>query len=192
MAGMAAGDDLRGSAAGLGGRGRCRPHAERSFSTPFQSSATAPPSWIPISGPASSAYRHSVRARRVSAEPDVGCEVGPGDVRVNAARSRQRPSAPRVAKRKAPPPCQLDVLGDPTLLALDDLDHARRGMAAGMVPHLDPDPAAAHLVRHGRRGAGAEEGVENEVAGVGGDVQDALHKAFRLRSCQTDLQTLAK
>ena len=53
-------------------------------------------------------------------------------------------------------------------------------MADGVRAHFDADVAAAHLVRYRSGGAGAEEGVENEVAGVGGDVEDALQKAFGL------------
>jgi hypothetical protein len=36
---------------------------------------------------------------------------------------------------------------------------------------LHHDPAAAHLVGDGAGGAGAGEGVEDEVIGVGGDSQ---------------------
>jgi hypothetical protein len=49
-----------------------------------------------------------------------------------------------------------------------------------MIPHLDPDIAPPHLLRHGSRGAGAEETVEHEVARVGGDVQDAFKKTLGL------------
>tara|TARA_R110002049_G_scaffold120546_4_gene275065 strand:- start:4496 stop:4789 length:294 start_codon:yes stop_codon:yes gene_type:complete len=47
-----------------------------------------------------------------------------------------------------------------------------------MVAHLDPDPATAHLVRDGCGGPGTEEAVEDEVAGVRGNVEDALNEAF--------------
>jgi hypothetical protein len=55
-------------------------------------------------------------------------------------------------------------------------------MADGVRAHFDADVAAAHLVGHRRGGAGAEEGVENEVARVGGDVEGALKEAFGLGS----------
>ena len=51
-------------------------------------------------------------------------------------------------------------------------------MRHGVLAHLNADVAAAHFVRHCRSGAGAEKGVEDEVAGVGGDMEDTLNKAF--------------
>ena len=51
-------------------------------------------------------------------------------------------------------------------------------MGDGVIAHFNADVAAAHFVRYGGGGAGAEEGVEDEVAGVGGDVEDALDEAF--------------
>ena len=47
----------------------------------------------------------------------------------------------------------------------------RRAVGDGVVAHFDADLAPPHLVRDRRRGAGAEKGVEHEVAGVGGDSQ---------------------
>ena len=52
-------------------------------------------------------------------------------------------------------------------------------MGDGVIAHFNADVAAAHLVRDGCGGAGAEEGVEDEVAGVGGDVEDLLKQLFR-------------
>ena len=43
-----------------------------------------------------------------------------------------------------------------------------------MVAHLDTDPAPTHLVGDSGRGAAAEETVEDEVARVGGDVNNSL------------------
>ncbi|KZY30215.1 hypothetical protein A3731_05415 [Roseovarius sp. HI0049] len=60
-----------------------------------------------------------------------------------------------------------------------------------MVAHLDPDPAAAHLVGDSRRGAGTEKAVENEVAGVGSDVENALNQTLWLR-CSEWLSTSAE
>ena len=52
-------------------------------------------------------------------------------------------------------------------------------MGDGVIAHFNADIAAAHLVRDGGGGAGAEEGVEDEVAGVGGDVNYfASRRAF--------------
>ena len=47
-----------------------------------------------------------------------------------------------------------------------------------VLAHLNADIAPAHLVGHCGGGAGAEEGVEDKVAGVGGDVENTLDEAF--------------
>ena len=49
-------------------------------------------------------------------------------------------------------------------------------MGHGMVADLDADVATTHFLRHGGRGAGAEEGVKNEVAGVCGDIEQTLNE----------------
>ena len=51
-----------------------------------------------------------------------------------------------------------------------------------VLTHFDTDVATPHLVRHRRRGAGAEEGVKDEVAGVGGDMDYPFQKPFRFGS----------
>lgn len=51
-------------------------------------------------------------------------------------------------------------------------------MGTGMFAHFDADPAPAHLVGNGCRRARPEEGVEDEIAGVGGDVKNALDQAL--------------
>ena len=56
---------------------------------------------------------------------------------------------------------------------------------ARVLAHLDADVAPAHLVRDRGGRAGAEEAVEHEVAGVRGDVEDALYKSLWLR-CSKD------
>ena len=53
-------------------------------------------------------------------------------------------------------------------------------MRDGVLAHFNADVAAAHLVRYGGGGAGAEEGVEDEVAGVGEKLEDALDESFWL------------
>lgn len=59
--------------------------------------------------------------------------------------------------------------------AVDDLCKPwQRESVDSLVFALDRDPAATHLVRHSRRRAGATEAVENDVAGAGRDVEDAL------------------
>lgn len=49
------------------------------------------------------------------------------------------------------------------------------------------NPTTAHLVRHGCGCSGAREAVEHDVAGVGGDVDDALQQALRLGCCEAVL-----
>ena len=65
-----------------------------------------------------------------------------------------------------------DALGDTGLLAVNDFPQTRNAMADGVLAHLDTDIPPAHLMRHRSRRAGSEEGVEDEIAGVGGDVED--------------------
>ena len=53
-------------------------------------------------------------------------------------------------------------------------------MRNGVLAHFNADIAASHLVRHCRSRAGAEKGVEDEVAGVGGDVENCVElRRFR-------------
>jgi hypothetical protein len=51
-------------------------------------------------------------------------------------------------------------------------------MGLCLFAHFNADVAAAHFVRDGGCGAGTEEAVKDEVAGVGRKGQYALHKAF--------------
>ena len=68
-----------------------------------------------------------------------------------------------------------DGFGDAArVLAVDDLVQPRDDMRMAVLAELDHDPAAAHLVRDGAGGAGAGEGIENEIAGVGSDCENAL------------------
>ncbi len=123
--------------------------------------------------------RRAVAAPRTPgfAEIDVGGQHGKGDVGADLPRFVEHRRAKAVeAKSAAALPA--DVFGDATLFAADDLIQARDAMADGVRAHFDADVAAAHLVRHRRGGAGAEEGIEDEVAGVGGDMENALQEAF--------------
>ena len=61
-----------------------------------------------------------------------------------------------------------DAFGDAALFAVNHFVQAWDAMADGVFAHFNADVAAAHLVCYGSGGAGAEEGVEDEVAGVGG------------------------
>ena len=104
-------------------------------------------------------------------------EVGEADRRVDPAvfvENRRAEGAEAEAAAALP----ADILRDAALLAFDDLLHPQGAVGAGMLAHFDADPPASHLVRDGSRGARAEEAVEDEVAGVGGDVENALDQAL--------------
>ena len=72
-------------------------------------------------------------------------------------------------------------LGDAAgIFAVDDLLQARNDVGVAVLAQLDHDPAAAHLVGDGAGGAGASKGVEDKIAGIGRDVQNALEQALWL------------
>ena len=87
---------------------------------------------------------------------------------------------PEPVEAEPAPALPTDALGDAALLALDDLVQAGDAVGDGVLAHFDADPTATHLVRHRRSGAGAEEGVENEVAGIGCNLEYVFNKAFWL------------
>ena len=62
---------------------------------------------------------------------------------------------------------------------------ARGAMRDGVFAHFDADIAAPHLVRDRGGSARAKKGVENKVAGIGGDVKDAVKSVFRVLACQS-------
>src|SRR6266540_2038437 len=66
----------------------------------------------------------------------------------------------------------------PALFALNDFVEARRAMGDGMFTHFDPNPAAAHLMRHGSCGTRTEEGIKHEIARACSDLEDALHQSL--------------
>ena len=49
---------------------------------------------------------------------------------------------------------------------------------------FDADPAAAHFVSNGCRRAGAEERIKDEIAGVGGYMNNSMKKSLRLWSLE--------
>ncbi|OIQ86032.1 hypothetical protein GALL_321300 [mine drainage metagenome] len=109
--------------------------------------------------------------------PDIGGHRGKAHRGVDVAVGVERGLAQGVeAETAATLPSH--GFADAALLAVDDFLQARDAVGAGVLAHFDADPAAAHLVGHGGCGARAKEGVENEVAGVGGDVDDAMEKAL--------------
>jgi len=52
----------------------------------------------------------------------------------------------------------------------------------GDVGDVDADPAATELLRGDNGGATAAEGIEHQIAGVGGCLDDALEQGFRFLS----------
>jgi hypothetical protein len=64
--------------------------------------------------------------------------------------------------------------GNAALFAIDHFLQARGAMRHGMVAHFNADVAAAHFVGDGGGCAGAEEGVENKVIFICGNLQNAL------------------
>ena len=119
--------------------------------------------------------------------PDVGRQRGKAHAGVNAAvRPKHGRAQPRQAKAAAVKRLAVFALApahrraDATLLARHHLLQARQAVGEGVLAHLDADPAPTHLVRHGGGGAGAEKAVEDEVAGVGGDIQNLCEKPFGL------------
>lgn len=112
--------------------------------------------------------------------PDKGRQRGKTHIGVNAAVGvKNRCAQARKAKTAAALP--VHRAADAALLARDHLLQPGQAVRGGVLAHFDADPAAAHLVRHGGRGAGAEEAVENQVAGVGCDMEDALEQCFGFR-----------
>jgi len=111
--------------------------------------------------------------------PDPGGQGGEADFRVDAAvGEKHRLAQGEEAEAAAALPAQ--GLRNAAWFAGHYLLQARQAMGGGMLAHLDADIAPAHLVGHGGGGAGAEEGIEHEVAGVGGDLQYPRNQQLRL------------
>ena len=55
-------------------------------------------------------------------------------------------------------------------------------MGIGVITHFHTDPAPPHFLGNGSSGAGTEERIKNKVAGIGGNMDDALNEFFRLGS----------
>jgi len=70
------------------------------------------------------------------------------------------------------------------VLAVDHLFQARHDVGDGMIAQFDHDPAPPHLVSDGPRRAGPGEGVKNEVAGVRGNLKDAMNQPFGFRGIE--------
>ncbi|MNR15036.1 hypothetical protein D3C85_1315460 [compost metagenome] len=96
---------------------------------------------------------------------------------------QQRRCKAHVAKATATLPA--NCLADTALiLAVDHLLKPRHDMGMAVFAQLDHDPAAAHFMGHSAGSAGAAEGVENEVAGVGGNSQNFAEQPLWLWSCK--------
>ena len=117
------------------------------------------------------------------AEPHVRGENGVANVPPDVPFLVERRGAEPVEAKPAPA-LPADGLGDAALLAFDDLAQARRAVGDGVLAHLDADVAPAHLVRNGSGGAGAEEGVEDEVALVRCYVKHARHELLGLHGVE--------
>ena len=105
--------------------------------------------------------------------PDEGGQRGKAHFGVDSAGGVKNRRA-QAGKTKAAAALPAHRRADAALLAGYHLLQARQAVRGGVLAHLDADPAPAHLVRHGGGGAGSEEAVEDEVAGVGCKVYDAL------------------
>jgi hypothetical protein len=54
-------------------------------------------------------------------------------------------------------------------------------MGVAMLPQLDSNPAAAHLVSNSGRRSGTKKGVEDKIAGVSGEIKNTLNQLVGLR-----------
>ena len=78
-----------------------------------------------------------------------------------------------------------DCLGDAAgVCTVDDLAKTRNTMRVAVLAEFDADPAAAHFVSNGCRRAGAEERIKDEIAGVGGYMNNSMKKSLRLWSLE--------
>ena len=100
----------------------------------------------------------------------LGLEVGVDDLVAPLVSLDEGGGQLVVAEAAAALP--IDSLGDAAgVFAVDYFLEAGHAMSVAVVAKFDADPAAAHLVGDGGSRAGAEEGVEDKVAGVGGDME---------------------
>jgi hypothetical protein len=112
--------------------------------------------------------------------PDKGRQRGEAHLGVDAALCVKN-GRTQAGEAKAAAALPAHRLADAARLARDDLLQPGQAVRGGVLAHLDADPAAAHLVRHGGRGAGAEEAVEDQVAGGSGGLQNAFNDSFGFR-----------
>ena len=68
--------------------------------------------------------------------------------------------------------------------AVDDFFQAGNNVGMAVVAQFDHDPAATHFVGDCASGAGTGEGIEDEIAGVGGDCENPGNQTFWLGGCK--------
>ena len=107
-------------------------------------------------------------------------DAAKSDPAAEAARAERREKRRKLKEAEAAAALPVHGLADTALFTVHHLLQARQAVGDGVFAHLDADPATTHFVRHRRCGAGAKEAVEDEVAGVGGDVDYSIYKSFRL------------
>ena len=64
----------------------------------------------------------------------------------------------------------------------NNLIHAHFAMGIGMIAHFHANPTPPHFLCDGSGSTGTEEGIKNQIAGIGGNMDDALNKLFGFRS----------
>ena len=114
------------------------------------------------------------------AEPHVRGEDRKADVRLDPSFLVEHGRAEAIEPEPAPA-LPTDPLGDPARFPFDHLAEARPAVGDRVLAHLDADPAPAHLVRDRGGGTRAEEGIEDEVAGVGGNMDYPFNQPLRFR-----------
>src|SRR6185312_9929499 len=132
---------------------------------------------------------HRARAARAAGfrEPDVRSQMFELDFGIDSALVIEHPGT-ELVEAEAAAAVPTDTFRNAALLAIDDFHETRLAMRARVLAHFDADPASAHLVRDGGGGAGAEEAVEDQVAFIGGDMNNTLEQCFWLRSAERRLR----
>ena len=61
------------------------------------------------------------------------------------------------------------------VLPSNDLIHAHFAMGIGVIAHFHANPMPPHFLCDGSGSTGTEKGIENQIAGIGGNMDDALN-----------------
>lgn len=118
--------------------------------------------------------------------PEIGGQRREPHRRINAAVGEKHRIAQGVIA-KAATALPIHRWGNAARFASNDFLQARDAMGFGMFAHFNADPAAAHFMRDGGGSAGTEEGVENEVVRVSGDMENALNQTFWFWGSKADI-----